>query len=515
MADAAVLLADVDAPALLRMQAAFDLLDKADSLLTRRGQSADGTNFRRLLRREEALVRLERAFDLLPVQLRPRFKQWARESYERFYEDIKQTTMPSRRRDDGVLVAQNDPSRPVLRSWDEYVSKLMRATRNSSHGLQDMLREPPRRLDQARRTPAARHQQRRGPVLVLRGRRHRLPRADGGRGAALRPTWWSASLRRRRPRVRSARVIWKDLELPALRWVHETPPEDAGGISTGEMNLGGEGPAAVLPELTDSQLDEALRRLRQHGLIAGERGETSHLAYWLHLRVTATGLRVLGEWPPARRRHQRRARRGPAPPRPRAARRGRDGRPTHGQRAREHLGGCGPTTLSRSKPAARGGRPRMSALDSARRASAAPSRPSTRRSTTSCGLAPAATSRGPSSPKCPSESSTAPVIDLNDAGYVAYGAGGARRQRRLQLSGLPGHRRGDASRSGAGPSSTSSGRPVQPAALLDALGRDAATEEERTNLQRAAAAVRRSAPDVVRAALTGGMSAFMRTHLGL
>ena len=59
------------------------------------------------------------------------------------YEDVKQTTMPSRRHDDGVLVAQNDPSRPVLRSWDEYVSTLMRATRNSSHGLQDMLREPP------------------------------------------------------------------------------------------------------------------------------------------------------------------------------------------------------------------------------------------------------------------------------------------------------------------------------------------------------------------------------------
>ena len=143
MADDAVLLADVDAPALLRMQAAFDLLDKADSLLTRRGRSADGTNFRRLLRREEALVRLGRAFDRLPVQLRERFKLWARESYSRFYEDIKQTTMPSRRRDDGVLVAQNDPARPLLRSWDEYVSNLMRATRNSSHGLQDMLREPP------------------------------------------------------------------------------------------------------------------------------------------------------------------------------------------------------------------------------------------------------------------------------------------------------------------------------------------------------------------------------------
>jgi hypothetical protein len=142
MADAAVLLADVDAPPLLRMQAAFDLLDKADSLLTRRGVSADGTHFRRLLKRDEVLIRLERAFDLLPVQLRPRFKQWARESYERFYADIKNTTMPSRRHDAGVLVALNDPAKPVLRAWDEFVSKLMRAARNSSHGLQDMMRAP-------------------------------------------------------------------------------------------------------------------------------------------------------------------------------------------------------------------------------------------------------------------------------------------------------------------------------------------------------------------------------------
>jgi DNA-binding PadR family transcriptional regulator len=49
----------------------------------------------------------------------------------------------------------------------------------------------------------------------------------------------------------------------------------------------------------ESQLDEALRRLKQHGLIAGERGETIGFAFWMQLRVTADGLRVLGEWPPA------------------------------------------------------------------------------------------------------------------------------------------------------------------------------------------------------------------------
>lgn len=142
MADAAVMLADVDAPALLRMQAAFDLLDKADSLLTRPGRIPDGKNFKRLLRREEALLRLDRAFNRLPVQLRPRFKQWARESYDRLYEDIANTTMAKRRRTDGVLVAQRDAAAPVLRSWDEYVSGLIREARNSSHGLQQILLPP-------------------------------------------------------------------------------------------------------------------------------------------------------------------------------------------------------------------------------------------------------------------------------------------------------------------------------------------------------------------------------------
>ena len=59
------------------------------------------------------------------------------------------------------------------------------------------------------------------------------------------------------------------------------------------------------------------------------------------------------------------------------------------------------------------------------------------------------------------------------------------------------------------------GSPAQLAALLDAIADDVATEEERTNLQRAASAVRRSGPDVVRAALTGGVSAIVRAHLGL
>jgi hypothetical protein len=94
-------------------------------------------------------------------------------------------------------------------------------------------------------------------------------------------------------------VAWENLELPALRWIHATRPEDTGGVSTGEMGLGSDNPAEALPELTESQFHEALRRLKQHGLIEGQWGETSDMIYWLHLRITANGLRVLGEWPPA------------------------------------------------------------------------------------------------------------------------------------------------------------------------------------------------------------------------
>ena len=93
-------------------------------------------------------------------------------------------------------------------------------------------------------------------------------------------------------------VAWEDLELPVLRWIHTTPPEDTGGVDTGDLRPGNN-PAKVLPEVTESQLDEALRRLEQYGLIVGMRGETSGLVFWMQLRVTANGLRLLGEWPPA------------------------------------------------------------------------------------------------------------------------------------------------------------------------------------------------------------------------
>lgn len=59
------------------------------------------------------------------------------------------------------------------------------------------------------------------------------------------------------------------------------------------------------------------------------------------------------------------------------------------------------------------------------------------------------------------------------------------------------------------------GSPGELASVLEALAEDAATEEERSNLQRAAGAVRRTGPEVVRSALVGVLSGLARTQLGI
>jgi hypothetical protein len=54
----------------------------------------------------------------------------------------------------------------------------------------------------------------------------------------------------------------------------------------------------VAGHLSHMQVDDALMRLERHGLIAGSRHEGSGTTWWMQLRPTADGLRVLGEWPP-------------------------------------------------------------------------------------------------------------------------------------------------------------------------------------------------------------------------
>lgn len=89
-------------------------------------------------------------------------------------------------------------------------------------------------------------------------------------------------------------VSWEGLELPALRWV--LAHGDAG---TGKLALGSADESEAVPVLSMAQLDEALVRLEDFGLITGlDRIETNAYSEWPWLRPTADGLRVLGEWPP-------------------------------------------------------------------------------------------------------------------------------------------------------------------------------------------------------------------------
>jgi hypothetical protein len=86
---------------------------------------------------------------------------------------------------------------------------------------------------------------------------------------------------------------WKRIDLPVLRVVQTFPYDE-------QWEFDRTGSTEALPHLDGEALDEALRRLRGHGLIWWhERGETSGYFVYTRLRLAPNGLRVLGEWPPA------------------------------------------------------------------------------------------------------------------------------------------------------------------------------------------------------------------------
>jgi hypothetical protein len=88
-------------------------------------------------------------------------------------------------------------------------------------------------------------------------------------------------------------MAWDDLEQPALRWVFTHPREQTDWLGNESHE-----PASVLPELTQAQLNEALHRLYQHGFTTGPGpAEGAGVTDWMNMRVTADGLRALGEWP--------------------------------------------------------------------------------------------------------------------------------------------------------------------------------------------------------------------------
>lgn len=141
VADSLVIRANPHGSGLVLQQAAFDLLDKAEVLL---GYGADtGKGFQRLLRRAEMTEVLDRVWETrLPVQMQQRFKRYADHLFEKLYEQIRAEAYEHRVADDGVFVWSDPENRLIKRNWEDYLPKLIRAIRNSAHGLVEQLEAP-------------------------------------------------------------------------------------------------------------------------------------------------------------------------------------------------------------------------------------------------------------------------------------------------------------------------------------------------------------------------------------
>jgi hypothetical protein len=92
---------------------------------------------------------------------------------------------------------------------------------------------------------------------------------------------------------------WDEVDERVLRWLFEQDSNPDWGGRTDNLVLrpAPEPQPAFAGDLDARQVDEALTRLQGYDLIAGERGATTHHAYWSRLRVKAKGLILLGEWP--------------------------------------------------------------------------------------------------------------------------------------------------------------------------------------------------------------------------
>jgi hypothetical protein len=90
-----------------------------------------------------------------------------------------------------------------------------------------------------------------------------------------------------------AETVWERIDLPVMRYV-------AAFDYSLQWQFDHGAPTDELPALTGEELDAALRRLEEYGLIAaGGRTETIGYFLWWRLRLTPDGWRVLGEWPPS------------------------------------------------------------------------------------------------------------------------------------------------------------------------------------------------------------------------
>lgn len=145
LADVTLILSGPQEPELSRQQTSFDLLDKAEALLGY-GKAGSGKGFERLLRRRGMIDRLDQAWELLPMRLRPRFRQHTRALFDSTYEDIRTETLAYRLSPRAVRVAKDEAGKLVAKPMESYVPELVRAVRNSSHGFMDLLTQADRFL---------------------------------------------------------------------------------------------------------------------------------------------------------------------------------------------------------------------------------------------------------------------------------------------------------------------------------------------------------------------------------
>jgi hypothetical protein len=140
LADLRIVNASPQAPALTRLGATFDLLDKLETLLGYGPQSssqfgrawAPGRGFVRLLNRRLTLPMMQRVFESMPSTLASVFKKRAKSLFDAVYDEVVEGVLRGRLAEDGVRVGSSS-IREIPR--DTYVGTLVRAVRNSSHGL--------------------------------------------------------------------------------------------------------------------------------------------------------------------------------------------------------------------------------------------------------------------------------------------------------------------------------------------------------------------------------------------
>jgi hypothetical protein len=138
LADALSIAAAPQSPALARVETAFDLLDKAESLLGY-NRANSGQGFKRLLRRDEMVPRLDAIWNRrLPVQLRMRFSAHTRFLYDRVYDHVREHAYDFRATANGINVWSSSQGKLIEWQLDQFVPDLVRAVRNSAHGLMEV-----------------------------------------------------------------------------------------------------------------------------------------------------------------------------------------------------------------------------------------------------------------------------------------------------------------------------------------------------------------------------------------